>query len=73
MAAHYGDLIDAIVIDTADAAFAPAIEATGVRAVVTGTVMRDPAVRGRSGAHDAGRRGHRGGVTIQITPLRAGG
>ncbi len=45
VAAHYGDLIDAIVIDTADAAFAPAIEATGVRAVVTGTVMRDPAVR----------------------------
>jgi LPPG:FO 2-phospho-L-lactate transferase len=45
VARHYGDLIDAIVIDTADADVAAAIEATGVRAIVTETVMRDPQVR----------------------------
>ena len=40
IAAHYGDMLDGLVIDTADAALAGAIEARGPRVLVTGTVMR---------------------------------
>ncbi len=43
----YVGLIDAFVIDAVDAALAPAIEALGMRAVVTDTIMRDDASRGR--------------------------
>lgn len=43
VARFYAGLIDALVIDHADAALAPAIEALGVRAVVTDTIMRGPA------------------------------
>ena len=42
VARFYAGLIDALVIDHADAALAPAIEALGVRAVVTDTIMRGP-------------------------------
>jgi LPPG:FO 2-phospho-L-lactate transferase len=45
VARHYGELIDAIVIDTADAALAEAIEELGVRAIVAETVMRDAGTR----------------------------
>jgi LPPG:FO 2-phospho-L-lactate transferase len=41
----YEGLIDALVIDEADAALAPEIEAIGIRAVVTDTIMRDAAAR----------------------------
>lgn len=41
VAAIYGALIDGYVIDTQDAALAPAIEATGVRVLVTQTIMGD--------------------------------
>jgi LPPG:FO 2-phospho-L-lactate transferase len=40
VAEHYRGLIDALVIDTADAALADAIERMGIKAVVTNTVMR---------------------------------
>jgi LPPG:FO 2-phospho-L-lactate transferase len=43
VARFYAGLIDALVIDHADAALAPAIEALGMRAVVTDTIMRGPA------------------------------
>lgn len=43
----YRDWIDAFVLDTADAALAPAVEALGVRPVVTDTVMTDDASRAR--------------------------
>ena len=43
----YRDWIDAFVLDTIDAALAPAVEALGVRVVVTDTVMRDDASRAR--------------------------
>jgi LPPG:FO 2-phospho-L-lactate transferase len=39
VAEHYGDLLDGFVIDVADAALAPAIEALGVAVHVTQTVM----------------------------------
>ena len=39
----YRDLIDTLVIDHADTALAPAIEALGVRVVITDTIMRDAA------------------------------
>ena len=42
VAAHYGALLDGIVIDTADAALAGAIEATGVAVRVAPTLMRGP-------------------------------
>ncbi len=45
VAACYGGLIDAIVIDAADRDVAAAVEAGGVRAVVTDTVMRDSQTR----------------------------
>jgi LPPG:FO 2-phospho-L-lactate transferase len=41
----YADFLDVLVLDDADAALAPEIEALGVRAVVTNTVMRDAASR----------------------------
>ena len=43
VAAYYGDLLDAFVLDTVDAALAPRVEALGLRALVTDTVMRGPA------------------------------
>jgi LPPG:FO 2-phospho-L-lactate transferase len=43
----YRDWIDAFVLDTVDAALAPAVEELGVRAVVTDTVMTDDASRAR--------------------------
>lgn len=47
VAAHYAGLLSGIVIDTVDAADAPRIEALGMRALVTDTVMRDLADRAR--------------------------
>jgi LPPG:FO 2-phospho-L-lactate transferase len=44
---NYGGVIDTLVIDRADAALAPAIEALGMRALVTETVMRTDADRAR--------------------------
>ena len=41
----YPGLIDALVIDESDAGGAAEVEAEGVRAVVTGTLMRDAAAR----------------------------
>jgi LPPG:FO 2-phospho-L-lactate transferase len=43
VARFYAGLIDALVIDHADAALAPAIEDLGIRAVITDTIMRGPA------------------------------
>ena len=43
VAEGYRDLIDAFVLDTVDAALAPRVEALGLRAVVTDTIMRGPA------------------------------
>jgi len=44
VARAYRDFASALVIDAADAAAAPAVEALGVRAVVTDTLMRDARV-----------------------------
>jgi LPPG:FO 2-phospho-L-lactate transferase len=41
----YADFVDALVIDQQDAALAAEVESTGVRAVVTDTIMRDAASR----------------------------
>jgi LPPG:FO 2-phospho-L-lactate transferase len=49
VARMYADIIDAIVIDDADAGGAGAIEAAGLRAVVAPTVMRDEAARAALG------------------------
>lgn len=38
----YSGLIDALIVDTADAADAPAVEAAGLRPIVTHTIMRGP-------------------------------
>jgi LPPG:FO 2-phospho-L-lactate transferase len=43
VAEGYLGLIDAFVLDTVDAALAPRVEALGIRAVVTDTIMRGPA------------------------------
>ncbi len=43
----YADLADAFVLDREDAALAPAVEALGLRPVVTDTVMTDDASRAR--------------------------
>jgi LPPG:FO 2-phospho-L-lactate transferase len=43
----YADWIDTFVIDTVDAGLAPAIEALGLRVVVTDTIMTDDAARAR--------------------------
>ncbi len=45
VARHYGGLLDGMVIDAADQALAPAIEAEGPRVAVTGTVMNSAADR----------------------------
>ena len=45
IAAHYGGLIDVLIIDSVDAGLAAAIEATGVRVVVADTIMRDQPAR----------------------------
>ncbi len=45
IARHYGARIDGLVIDTADAALAPAIRALGAAVHVTGTVMRSDSDR----------------------------
>jgi LPPG:FO 2-phospho-L-lactate transferase len=45
VAGCYRGLVDALVLDEADAADADAVEALGVRAIVTRTLMRDEAVR----------------------------
>jgi LPPG:FO 2-phospho-L-lactate transferase len=41
----YAGLVDTFVLDTQDAAAAPAVEALGLRAVVTDTIMSDDATR----------------------------
>jgi LPPG:FO 2-phospho-L-lactate transferase len=43
VAEAYGDFLDVLVIDEEDSGLAPAVEATGVRAVVAQTIMRGPA------------------------------
>jgi LPPG:FO 2-phospho-L-lactate transferase len=45
VAAHYRGLVTGFVMDTADAALAPAIEALGMTVAVTGTLMRNAADR----------------------------
>jgi LPPG:FO 2-phospho-L-lactate transferase len=45
VARGYAGLIDAFVLDTVDAALAPDVEALGIRAVVTDTIMTDDASR----------------------------
>jgi LPPG:FO 2-phospho-L-lactate transferase len=45
IAQWYLGLIDTLVIDTVDAAYAPAIRALGINAVVTDTIMRDAAAK----------------------------
>jgi len=47
VARGYAGLIDTFVLDTVDAALAPAVAALGVRAVVTDTIMTDDASRAR--------------------------
>lgn len=47
VATMYRDVIQGMVIDHIDASLAPRIEALGMRALVTKTVMRDPADRAR--------------------------
>jgi LPPG:FO 2-phospho-L-lactate transferase len=43
----YAGLVDAFVLDAADADAAPAIDALGIRPIVTDTIMRDDATRAR--------------------------
>jgi LPPG:FO 2-phospho-L-lactate transferase len=50
VARGYAGLIDTFVLDTVDAALAPAVEALGIRAVVTDTIMSDDASRARLAA-----------------------
>jgi LPPG:FO 2-phospho-L-lactate transferase len=50
VARGYAGLIDAFVLDDVDAALAPAVEALGIRAVVTATIMTDDASRERLAA-----------------------
>lgn len=45
IARRYAGIIDALVIDDADAALAPAVEGLGIRAVVAASVMTDDASR----------------------------
>jgi LPPG:FO 2-phospho-L-lactate transferase len=47
VARGYAGLIDAFVLDTVDGELAPAVEALGVRAIVTDTIMTDDASRAR--------------------------
>jgi LPPG:FO 2-phospho-L-lactate transferase len=44
VARHYSAFAGTLVIDHADADLAADVEATGVRCVVTDTIMRDPSV-----------------------------
>lgn len=44
---HYGELLRGFVLDTVDAAFAPPVNALGVRALMTDTVMKSDADRAR--------------------------
>jgi LPPG:FO 2-phospho-L-lactate transferase len=50
VARQYTGIADVFVLDSVDAALAPAVEALGMRAVVTDTVMTDGAARGRLAA-----------------------
>lgn len=50
VARGYVGLVDAFVLDTIDAGLAPAVEALGLRPIVTDTVMTDDASRARLGA-----------------------
>lgn len=50
----YGDIIDGLVIDNADAALAPRIEAAGPRVLVTNAIMGDAADRARFAAEVLG-------------------
>ncbi len=50
VAGGYAGLIDTFVLDTVDASLAPAVEALGIRAVVTATIMTDEASRERLAA-----------------------
>jgi LPPG:FO 2-phospho-L-lactate transferase len=58
----YAEFVDVFVLDTVDAALAPAVDALGIRSVVTDTIMIDDASRARlaeavlEAASDAGRR-----------------
>jgi LPPG:FO 2-phospho-L-lactate transferase len=47
VARMYVGLVDAFVLDAVDASLAPAVEALGLRAVVTDTIMTDDAARAR--------------------------
>ncbi len=47
VARHYAGLVDGFVLDAADAGLAEAVEALGMRAFVTDTIMRDKAGRKR--------------------------
>ena len=47
VARMYSGLVDVFVLDAADASLAPAVEALGMRALVTGTVMTDADARAR--------------------------
>jgi LPPG:FO 2-phospho-L-lactate transferase len=49
VARMYADLIDTFIVDDADAATVPDIEALGLRAVATDTIMTDDAARARIG------------------------
>ena len=62
VARGYRDFCGAFVIDEQDAARADEVEALGVRAVVTDTLMNDVAGRRRARARDARRR--------RLTPRR---
>jgi len=44
VARHYREFAGTLVIDTQDAALAPAVEALGLRCQITDTIMRDPSV-----------------------------
>jgi LPPG:FO 2-phospho-L-lactate transferase len=58
----YADLCDVFVLDTVDAVSAPAIEAIGLRPLVTDTIMSDDASRARlAGEVLAAVTGHAGG------------
>jgi len=50
VARGYAGLIDAFVLDDVDADLAPAVEALGIRAIVTDTIMTDDASRARLAA-----------------------
>ncbi len=51
----YAELAGTLVVDTADADLAAAVEAEGVRCVVAPTIMSDPAAAAALGPYRAGR------------------